>query len=151
VIILRLLSGIALSRKDVAQSALIGAIGLGILKLASGRLLANAGNKPLLAGFAAIIGLLVLINLISRVVLLAASWSATTLREHGRLALPAGPSAGRYEAAARSDAGGRLEAGRGGPLRRPRSPPYLRGSVLMLSRVLRNLAPPPFPRPPKLI
>ncbi|GAA4347823.1 YihY/virulence factor BrkB family protein [Angustibacter luteus] len=92
VIILRLLSGIALSRKDVAQSALIGAVGLGVLKLASGRLLASAGNKPLLASFAVIIGLLVLINLISRVVLLSAAWSATRLRATGRLAAPLGPT-----------------------------------------------------------
>jgi membrane protein len=90
VIILRLLSGLTLSRSDVAQSALLGAVGLGVLKLASGMLLANASKKPLLAGFAVIIGLLLLINLISRVVLLSAAWSATRLREHGRLTSSSG-------------------------------------------------------------
>ena len=93
VIILRVLSGLSLSRKDVGQSALIGAVGLGILKLASGALLASASNKPLLASFAVIIGLLLLINLISRVVLLSAAWAATSLRDHGRLATSAVPPA----------------------------------------------------------
>ena len=95
VIILRLLSGLTLSRKDVGQSALLGAIGLGVLKLASGRLLASAGNKPLLASFAVIIGLLLLINLISRVVLLSAAWSATSAAGARQARPPLGPTARR--------------------------------------------------------
>jgi membrane protein len=85
VIILRVMSGLTLSRKDVAQGALLGAVGLGVLKLASGLLLAGASRKPLLAGFAVIIGLLIMINLISRVVVLSAAWSATSLDDTGRL------------------------------------------------------------------
>lgn len=85
VIVLRVMSGLALSRPDVLQGALVGAVGLGVLKLSSGLLLASASRKPLLAGFAVVIGLLVLMNLISRVMLLAAAWAATTLDDRGRL------------------------------------------------------------------
>jgi membrane protein len=85
VVILRVMSGLSLSRQDVASGALVGAIGLGILKLASGLLLQSAAKKPVLAGFAVIIGLLLLMNFISRVVLLAAAWAATRLERAGRL------------------------------------------------------------------
>lgn len=85
VIVLRLMSGLDLARDDLAQAALVGAVGLGVLKLASGLLLASASNKPLLAGFAVVIGLLVLMNLISRVMLLSAAWAATTATDRGHL------------------------------------------------------------------
>lgn len=85
VIVLRVMSGLALSRADVLQGAFVGAVGLGVLKLSSGLLLANASRKPLLAGFAVVIGLLVLMNLISRVMLLSAAWAATALDDRGRL------------------------------------------------------------------
>ncbi|GAB3678527.1 YihY/virulence factor BrkB family protein [Angustibacter aerolatus] len=89
VVVLRIMSGLPLPRADVVQGAVVGAIGLGVLKLLSGRLLASAANKPLLAGFAVIVGLLVLINLVSRVMLLAAAWAATTADERGHLAVGA--------------------------------------------------------------
>ena len=85
-VVLRLLSGVELPRADLLQGAVVGALGLGVLKLASGLLLKSAANKPLLASFAIIIGLLLLINLISRIILLAAAWAATTAHERGHLA-----------------------------------------------------------------
>jgi membrane protein len=85
VIVLRIMSAIDLPRADLAQAALVGAVGLGVLKLASGLLLASASRKPLLAGFAVVIGLLVLMNLISRIMLLSAAWAATTATERGHL------------------------------------------------------------------
>jgi membrane protein len=91
VIVLRLMSGLDLPRDDLAQAALVGAVGLGVLKLASGLLLAGASRKPLLAGFAVVIGLLVLMNLISRVMLLSAAWAATTATDRGHL--PGAPPA----------------------------------------------------------
>lgn len=88
-IVLRLLSGVDLPRSDLLHGAVFGAVGLGVLKLASGLLLKSAASKPLLAAFAVIIGLLVLINLISRVMLLAAAWAATRADDRGRLAVGA--------------------------------------------------------------
>lgn len=92
VIVLRLMSGIDLPRSDLGQAALVGAVGLGVLKLASGLLLASASRKPLLAGFAVIVGLLVLMNLISRIMLLSAAWAATTATERGHLPGPTPPA-----------------------------------------------------------
>ncbi len=91
-VVLRLLSGIKLPRRDLMQGAVFGAVGLGVLKLTSGILLKSATSKPLLASFAVIIGLLVLINLISRVMLLAAAWAATTAEGRGHLAAGEGPT-----------------------------------------------------------
>jgi membrane protein len=102
--ILRLLSGVALPRSDLLQGAVVGAVGLGLLKLASGLLLGALSNRPLLASFAFIVGLLVLINLISRMILLAAAWAATTAHDEGHLedsavgVAPAGPAIGPREA-----------------------------------------------------
>jgi membrane protein len=75
--VLRVLSGGRPARADVLQGALVGGIGLGVLKLASGLLLRSAANKPVLASFAVIVGLLVVLNLISRVMLISAAWTAT--------------------------------------------------------------------------
>jgi membrane protein len=94
-IVFRLLSGVRLPREDLVQGAVVGALGLGVLKLASGLLLAGAAKKPVIGAFAVIVGLLVLLNLISRVMLLAAAWAATMAQDRGRLD-PAGeaPSTG---------------------------------------------------------
>lgn len=89
-VVLRVLSGVELARADLLQGAVVGALGLGVLKLTSGLLLKSAANKPLLASFAVIIGLLVLINLISRIMLLAAAWAATTADDRGHLTGPVG-------------------------------------------------------------
>jgi membrane protein len=89
VVVLRLMSGLDLPRSDLLQGALLGAVGLGILKQLSGLLLASAARKPVLGSFAVIVGLLVLLNLISRILLLAAAWAATRADEGGRLAVGA--------------------------------------------------------------
>ena len=62
---------------------LIGAAGLAVLKILGSRLLIGAGNNPLLASFAVIIGLMIWFNLISQVVLIAASWVAVGARDDG--------------------------------------------------------------------
>jgi membrane protein len=93
-VVLRLMSGIDLPRSDLVRGSVLGAVGLGILKQVSGLLLASAANKPLLGSFAVIVGLLVLLNLISRVLLLAAAWAATLADEGGRLAV--GAAAGQH-------------------------------------------------------
>jgi membrane protein len=103
-IVFRLLSGVRLPREDLVQGAVVGAVGLGVLKVASGLLLASAAKKPVLGAFAVVVGLLVLLNLISRVMLLAAAWAATMAQDHGRLdaGTPA-PSAGAPPAPAVRD------------------------------------------------
>jgi len=90
VVVLRLMSGLDLPRSEVLQGSLLGAVGLGVLKQVSGLLLAAAARRPVLGSFAVIIGLLVLLNLISRILLLSAAWAATRADESGRLAAAAG-------------------------------------------------------------
>jgi membrane protein len=78
VILLRLLSRVPLTWRQVRTGALVGAAGLGLLKLLGGLLLGRVGGgNPLLATSAVLVGLLLWMNLVSRVVLLAAAWVAT--------------------------------------------------------------------------
>lgn len=76
VVVLRLLSGIPMPWRDLRQAALVGAVGVGLLKVAVSYGIVGGSTNPVLASFAIIIGLLVVINLMSRVTLLAAAWAA---------------------------------------------------------------------------
>lgn len=126
VVVLRVMSGLRLPRSDLLQGAVVGAVGLGILQQASGLLLASATSKPLLAGFAVVIGLLVLLNLISRVTLLAAAWAATTAGDRGRLGEQVPEQDGSQHRASQDGAAERPAAQRPAPPA-PLSP---RGQVL---------------------
>ncbi|MFZ5872045.1 MAG: YihY/virulence factor BrkB family protein [Actinomycetota bacterium] len=78
VILLRLLSRVPLTWAQVRAGALVGAAGLGVLKLFGGLLLGRVGGgNPLLAASATLVGLLLWMNLVSRVTLLAAAWVAS--------------------------------------------------------------------------
>lgn len=82
VILFRLLSALDLPWSQVRQGALIGAVGLGILKFFAGFLLGRVGgNNPLLAASATVVGLLVWLNLVSRLTLLSASFVAERREE----------------------------------------------------------------------
>lgn len=77
-ILFRLLSGLTLPWRDLRSGAAFGAVGLGLLKLFGGLLLGGAGgSNPLLAAGAVVVGLLVWMNLVSRLTLVAAAWVAT--------------------------------------------------------------------------
>jgi membrane protein len=69
---------------------LLGALGIGALKVVGGALLGGAGTNPLLASFAVIVGLLIWFNLLCQVMLLAASWIYVGMTDKG---LPFGPPA----------------------------------------------------------
>ena len=79
----RLLAGLAIPFRQLATGSLIGAIGLGALKVLGSSLLGSAGKNPLLASFAVIIGLLIWFNLVCQVILLSASWIAVRLNDRG--------------------------------------------------------------------
>ena len=59
--------------------ALIGAVGFELLKSAATLLLAGTLTNPVYASFAVLVGLLVWINLVMRLVLFSAAWTATWL------------------------------------------------------------------------
>ncbi|HZK60392.1 MAG TPA: YihY/virulence factor BrkB family protein [Cryobacterium sp.] len=79
----RVLSRIRIPFRRLVSGSLLGAIGLGVLKVLGGALLGGAGRNPLLATFAVIIGLLLWFNLVSTVTLLAASWIAVGMEDAG--------------------------------------------------------------------
>ncbi|MFD1542313.1 YihY/virulence factor BrkB family protein [Nonomuraea guangzhouensis] len=61
----------------LAQGALLGAIGFGLLKQVASLLLALTLANPIYGAFAVMVGLLVWINLSARLVLYVAAWTAT--------------------------------------------------------------------------
>lgn len=87
----RVLSGVEVPMEHLWRGALVGGIGLGLLKLFGGLLLHRLSANRFLAAFAVVVGLLVWMNLVGRLTLLSASWAATRAREAGALE-PAGAS-----------------------------------------------------------
>jgi membrane protein len=75
-VLLRLLSGVPMPWRDLRQAAVFGAVGTGLIKVAVGYGVLGSSRNPVLASFAVIIGLLVVMNLLSRVTLLSAAWAA---------------------------------------------------------------------------
>ncbi|GAA2743597.1 inner membrane protein YhjD [Terrabacter aerolatus] len=76
VVLLRMLSGVPLPLQDVRQGAVLGAVILTVLKLFGGFLVSHATSNPLLGAVAVAVGLLFWLNLMSKVILLSAAWTA---------------------------------------------------------------------------
>jgi membrane protein len=96
----RVLSRVGIPPGRLLVGSLLGAIGLGVLKVLGSVLLGGASSNPLLASFAVIIGLLIWFNLICQVILLGAAWIATGMADLER----------RENAIAGDDAGRRTRA-----------------------------------------
>lgn len=64
--------------------SLIGAVGLGVLKVLGATIVGGAGRNPLLASFAVLLGLLVWMGLVCQVILISATWIAVDLSDHGQ-------------------------------------------------------------------
>ena len=79
VVLLRLLSGVPLPWKDIRSGALIGGLGMTVLKLLAATLIAQATRNPLFGSFVVVVGLLFWLNLVSRLVLLSAAWAANDI------------------------------------------------------------------------
>lgn len=84
----RVLAGLHIPDRRLLVGSSIGAAGFVLLTVVGGTLLRATGNNPLLASFAAIIGLLIVIDLLCQVLLLAASWIAVGMDDIGVLADP---------------------------------------------------------------
>lgn len=78
-LMLRLLSGVRLSWPALRTGALVGGLGLTVLKVLGTRLVAGTMSNPVYGSIALVVGLLVWLNLMSRVVLLSAAWTANDL------------------------------------------------------------------------
>jgi len=79
VVLLRLLTGAPLPLVRVREGAIVGAAVLGVLKLFAGFLIGHATSNPLLSAVALSVGLLFWLDLLSKVVLLAAAWAANDI------------------------------------------------------------------------
>ena len=77
----RIVSGIRIPFRMLAQGTIIAAVALGVLKALGTLLLGGATNNPLLASFAVIIGLLIWFNLICQVILIGAAWIAVSAKD----------------------------------------------------------------------
>ncbi|MDN5764280.1 MAG: YihY/virulence factor BrkB family protein [Humibacillus sp.] len=75
VLMIRVLSGVPLPWRNVREGAIVGGLLLGVLKFFGSALIANA-TKNALGAVAVAVGLLVWLNLMARVILLAAAWAA---------------------------------------------------------------------------
>ncbi|WP_113704354.1 YihY/virulence factor BrkB family protein [Nonomuraea lactucae] len=111
----------------IARGALLGAIGLGLLKQLAGLLLGHTLSNPLYGAFAVVVGLLLWINFSARLTLYVAAWTATAGRcpPPSPSPIPSG-SPPEHSDVGRSDVGrsdvgrsdvGRSDVGRPGPER----------------------------------
>jgi len=75
VLLLRVLSGLSLPWPAMRQAVLVGGLGLSLVKVFGVALIATATRNPLLGSVALVVGLLFWLNLIARIVLLAACWA----------------------------------------------------------------------------
>lgn len=82
----RLLSGVRASARSLWTGAGIGAVGLLVLQELSGLFVGGARSNPLLASFAALLALLIWMNLSTQVVLISSAYIATAAEEeHDRV------------------------------------------------------------------
>jgi membrane protein len=85
------LSGVHIPRRRLLQGALLGAVGFEMLKQFGTFLIGNTTDNPIYATFAVAVGLLIWINLVSRVTLWAAAWTATDANTDGVFGEPRHP------------------------------------------------------------
>jgi membrane protein len=112
----RVLAAIKIPSRRLWAGALLGAVGLGVLKTLGSVLLGGATNNPLIASFAVLAGLLIFFNFVCQIILIAASWIHTGMEDAG---IDPDPRAAQQRlAAARALVAEYAERGPVGPPRR---------------------------------
>jgi membrane protein len=92
-LIVVVLAGLRPPGRDLVAGSLIAAVGIGAVRLLGTSVVAgSAGKNALLASFAVIVTLLVWVNLLARIVLLAAAWTADPPAVTSPAAKPAAPA-----------------------------------------------------------
>jgi membrane protein len=129
----RVLAGLHIPPRRLLAGSAIGGAGFVLITFVGGTLLRAAGSNPLLASFAAIVGLLLVINLLCQVLLLAAGWIAVGMDDIGVLADPHAEA----ERLRLIEEARRAEEARAGT-RRTRAAERLRGLASRLPRALRR-------------
>ncbi|WP_035906924.1 YihY/virulence factor BrkB family protein [Knoellia subterranea] len=103
-VMLRLLSGVDVPWRGLVSGAVVGGVGLTLLKVLGTTLIAGTTRNPLFTSIALVVGLLAWLNFMSRIILLAAAWSANSLEpqavadlsEGQRVKLTEGPELPRH-------------------------------------------------------
>ncbi|MGO1544630.1 MAG: YihY/virulence factor BrkB family protein [Gulosibacter sp.] len=81
---LRILSEVRIPPKSLWPGALIGGVLIMVLKQLGSMLLGGASSNPLLATFAALLGVLIFMNFMCMVLLISASWVKVTMDDRGQ-------------------------------------------------------------------
>ncbi|PFG31964.1 YihY/virulence factor BrkB family protein [Paramicrobacterium agarici] len=81
-VMFRVLSRLPIPWRTLSVGVLLGSVVLAGLSVASGLLLDGAGRYPVLTGFTVFVALLLWFNLVSRVILLSASWISIQLADN---------------------------------------------------------------------
>lgn len=76
VLLLRVTAGVRPPRRDLLLGAVLGAVAAGALRQLGASVVGAAADNPLLVSFAAIVTLLLWVNILARAFLLAAAWTA---------------------------------------------------------------------------
>ena len=84
----RVLAGVPIPLRHLVGGAVLGGVAVGTLKVLGGALLGGAGSNPLLASFAVIVGVLLVLNLLCQVLLICAAWIAVGMEDRGISADP---------------------------------------------------------------
>jgi len=79
----RVLSRVAIPWRRLLAGTFLGGVALGGLAALSGAIFTGASRNPLFASITVIIGLLLYLNIVSRVMLLGASWIAIGMKDNG--------------------------------------------------------------------
>lgn len=130
IVLLRVLSGVAVPWRALLQGAVIGGVGLTLMKAFAGQVIGHATSNPLLASLGIVVGLLVWLNLMSRLTLLSAAWAANDLDDGAERASAAaggrhtGPGAPVTAGVRRSAATGFALRPQVGPRAQPTTPTF---------------------------
>jgi membrane protein len=79
ILLLRVLSGVSLPWPAIRSGAMLGGVGMTLLKLVGAQVVARATSNPLFGSLVVVVGLLFWLNLMARLVLISASWAANDL------------------------------------------------------------------------
>ncbi|WP_245886500.1 YihY/virulence factor BrkB family protein [Kineococcus xinjiangensis] len=85
VAVFRLMPGADVPLRDLLSGAVVGGVGLGILKQVGTLVASRSAENPFLKAAAGIVVILILMNLIGRLVLFAAAWAAEHAEDRGTL------------------------------------------------------------------
>lgn len=83
-LMLRLLSGVPLTRRALVQGAAVGGVALTLLKVLGTTVVSGTLKNPVYGSIALVVALLVWLNFICRAILLAAAWTKVVLEDQGK-------------------------------------------------------------------